>query len=145
MKAHEVLAKVNELINEGEQHKARWGWSKKWRIWDVCDDLGIFDWWNDYISVSQLKQMKRFLEVAIKLGYAGYVCFKVGAAGCAHGMWAHKLDSEDGFSPRVGGCLYHSFVGGANYWDLRKEDGMWMGSEEKYEFTLKEIKAAIAE
>jgi len=143
MKANEVLANVTEMIEIGEQYKARCGFSKKWRIYDVCEELGIFDWWNDYMSVSQLKQMKKFLETAIDLGYTGYVCFKVGAVGCSHGMWAYKKDSEDGYSPKDGGCLHHSFRSGDNYYDIQFEDGKWLGNDEKWQFTLKEIKAAL--
>ena len=143
MKANEVLANVTKMIESGEQYKARCGFSKKWRIYDVCEELGIFDWWNDYMSVSQLKQMKKFLETAIELGYTGYVCFKVGAEGCSHGMWAYKKDSEDGYSLKDGGCLHHSFRGGDNYYDLQFEDGNWLGNDEKWQFTLKEIKAAL--
>ena len=142
MKANEVLANVNEMIKAGEQIKAKCGYSYKWRISEVCNDLSIFDWWNEWLSVSQLKQMKKFLETAISLGYTGYVCFKVGAAGCSHGMWAHKKDSENGYSPD-GACLHHSFRSGDNYWDVRFDDGKWLGNDEKWQFALKEIKEAI--
>ena len=96
MNAKEVLANVVAMIAEGEAYNAenkRWRLKMRWRIYDVCDRLSIFDWWNEYLSVSQLKQMRKFLETAITMGYAGYVCFKVGAAGCSHGMWAHKQES----------------------------------------------------
>ena len=143
MKAHEVLENVIKLIASREQFKARYGYSQKLRICDVYDSIGIFDWWNDFLSVSQLKQMKQFLETAISLGYTGYACFKVGAAGCSHGMWAHKLDSNDGYSPKDDGCLFHSFRNGDNYYDLRLDDGSWIGTDEKRQFTLKEIKNVL--
>lgn len=142
MKAQEILNNVNELIADGEAFKKNYGYSEKWRIRNVCEQLGIFDWWNENLSVSQLKQMKKFLETAIELGYDGYACFKVGASGCSHGMWAHKKDSEDGYSPD-GACLFHSFRSGDNYWDARFDDGKWLGNDDKFEFTLKEIKEAI--
>lgn len=149
--ASEVLEVVNRMIQDGEDfkkcNKPYW-WAvqrKKWKIWDICEELSIFDWWNDYLSVSQLKQMRSFLNTAIKLGYTGYVCFKVGATGCSHGMWAHKLESTDGYSPKDGGCLFHSFRCGDNYWSMQLDNGDWIDSREKYEFTLKEIKEKIKE
>lgn len=142
MKAQEILNNVNDYIKTSETIKATRGYSKKWDIRNHCDRLGIFDWWNDTLSVSQLKQMKKFLETAIELGYTGYVCFQVGASGCSHGMWAHELDSDTGYSPNEGGCLYHSFRNGDNYYDL-KINGQWLGNDEKYQYSLKEIKAIL--
>lgn len=146
MNAKEVLANVVAMIAEGEAYNAenkRWRLKMRWRIYDVCDRLSIFDWWNGYLSVSQLKQMRKFLETAITMGYTGYVCFKVGAAGCSHGMWAHKQESEDGYSPD-GECLHHSFRSGDNYWDVQLPNGRWLGDiDGKVEHTLKEVKAAL--
>ena len=90
---------------------------KVFKISAVFDELSIFDWWNDTLSINQLKQMRTFLQQAIKLGFTGYVCFKVGASGCSHGMWAHKSESTDGYSPD-GDCLFHSFRSGDNYFDM---------------------------
>ena len=143
MNAREALNNTVELIQYMELFKTQHGYSKKVPISEVCEDLGIFDWWNEYISVSQLNQMKKFLEKAIDLGYEGYVCFKVGAAGCSHGMWAHKNESTTGYSPD-GACLYHSFRGGDNYWDVRFDNGEWYGAGKKiYRFTLKQIQEVI--
>ncbi len=138
MRANEVLENVNKMIEAGSNRKGM-----KWKIGDVYDELGIFDWWNEYLSVSQLKQMKKFLETAIGLGYTGYVCFKVGAKYCSHGMWAYKADSRNGYSPD-GACLHHSFRNGDNYWDVCLDDGKWVGTSDHYKLTLKEVKAAIA-
>lgn len=111
----------------------------------VCDEFSIFDWWRDYLSLSQLKQMKKFLETAIQLGFTGYVCFKVGSAGCSHGMWAHRTETTDGYSPD-GDALFHSFRSGDNYWDVKLNDE-WLHDQyddhEHYKFTLKQVKAAI--
>jgi hypothetical protein len=149
--ANEVLEVVERMIQDGEDfkecNKPYW-WAvqrKKWKIRDVYKELSIFDWWNDYLSVSQLKQMRSFLITSIKLGYTGYVCFKVGAVGCANGMWANKLESTNGHSPKDGGCLYHTFVCNDNYWSVKFDDGTWIGDREHYRFTLKEIKEAIKE
>lgn len=140
--ASEVLEVVERMIQDGEDFKEcnKPVQRKKWKIRDVYKELSIFDWWNDYLSVSQLKQMRSFLITSIKLGYTGYVCFKVGAVGCANGMWSHKLESTNGYSPD-GGCLYHSFVSNKNYWSVQFDDGTWIG----YGCSLKEIKGAIKE
>lgn len=82
----------------------------------VYKELSIFDWWNNYLSISQLEDMKAFLNTAIKLGYDGYVCFKVGAKYCANGMWAHKDVSTDGYSPD-GDFIYRSFTPEYVEWD----------------------------
>lgn len=91
-------------------------------IHKVCNELSIFDWWNERLSVSQLKAMRMFLKNAIKLGYDGYVCFKVGAAGCASGMWAYKEDTKTGWSPD-GPYVYRSFLCKDNWWAYGDDDG----------------------
>ena len=108
--AEEVLKYVELYIGHIEA-----GNFKRFRIRDVAIELSIFDWWNEYLSKSQLMDMRKFLKEAIKLGYTGYVCFKVGATGCANGMWANKEESTNGFSPE-GECLYKSFTSEYNYW-----------------------------
>lgn len=155
LNANEVLRNVNlEIVNleraqndhrlmDGMQWKGC-SWKAVFKIDDVYDEFGIFDWWNETLSMSQLKQMKSFLETSIKLGFAGYVCFKVGATGCSHGMWAFKKESKDGYSPD-GDCLFHSFRWEDNYWDA-KLNGEWL--HDKYatdecscpDFTLAQVK-----
>ena len=127
--ASTVLGQVNILLKELDESKTVvYGWPgtrtyyKRYRIREVCDRLSIFDWWNEYLSYSQLKSMRDFLVTAIKYGYTGYVCFKVGATGCAHGMWANKEESTDGYSPD-GEYLYHSFRCEDNYWVIGFGDG----------------------
>ena len=143
MNAKEVLANVVAMIAEGEEYNAENRRNRRWRIYSVCNELSIFDWWNEYLSVSQLKEMRRFLETAITMGYTGYVCFKVGAKYCANGMWAHKQESEDGYSPD-GECLYHSFVSGANDWDIKLADGTWLHDRDgRCNHSLREVKAAL--
>ena len=113
------------------------------KIHAVCNELSIFDWWNENLSMSQLKQMKSFVETAIKLGFTGYVCFKVGAAGCSHGMWASTEESQDGYSPRTGDTLHHSFRSGDNYYDV-EIDGHWLSEgKDTYKFTLAQVKEAL--
>ena len=143
MNAYEVRENVERMYAEGIYVKATRGYSKKWRIAEVCDELSIFDWWNENLSMSQLKQMKDFLDKAIDRGFDGYVCFKVGAKYCSHGMWAHKKESETGYSPD-GACLFHSFRSGDNYWDMCNDEGKWLHSDEKCDFTLKEIDTELA-
>lgn len=110
---------------------------------EVYEELSIFDWWRETLSMSQLKQMRAFVQTAIKLGFTGYVCFKVGATGCANGMWAYTAESTDGYSPRSGDILYHSFVCTDNYWSACF-DGQWMGDRDHFRFTLAEVKTAQA-
>ena len=121
------------------------------RIRNVCDKLSIFDWWKDYLSLSQLKQMRSFLVTTGKLGFNGYVCFKVGSVGCSHGMWCYVKESTNGYSPD-GAFLFHSFVSGENYWscyDVNKEpigneDLDEYGHRKKWKFTLKDVKEFMA-
>lgn len=169
--AQNVLDEVNNHIAELESVDGTdWDWKRIRRIalrkvrgeswhWEykssyafmisaVYKELSIFDWWNETLSMSQLKQMKKFLETAIQLGFTGYVCFKVGAAGCAHGMWAHKEESTTGYSPDCD-TLYHSFRSGDNYWDMQIND-KWMrytipNADGRYKFTLKEVKNVLKE
>lgn len=82
----------------------------------VCDELSIFDWWKDNISIADQKAMRAFIRTAEKAGYHGYVCFKVGAKYCASGMWAYRAESTDGYSPD-GDFIYRSFQSSNNYWD----------------------------
>ena len=134
--AVEVLKNVEKLIETGH------GYANA----DVCGELSIFDWWNDYLSLSQLKDMRRFLREAIKLGYTGYVCFTVGAKDCSNGMWAYKEESKDGFSPD-GEALYKSFVSGSNYWCFCTSEGKWIpegeDSDGTYIKTVKALEEAI--
>lgn len=144
--AQYVLNNVNKCIAELEGFIKTYGdydvnrisgYHKRFRMRAVYDELSIFDWWKEYLSLSQLKQMKSFLETAIKLGFNGYVCFKVGASGCSHGMWAHKAESENGYSPD-GDVLFHSFRSGDNYYSVKIND-VWSD----YELNLKGVKEFI--
>lgn len=112
LNAQEVLEQVERLIEEGGSYRIR----------NVFHILSIFDWWPDKLSQRHLKQMRSFLKEAIKLGYDGYVCFKVGASGCANGMWAHIEESTDGYSPK-GGFIYRSFTPDYTCWEMKDDDG----------------------
>lgn len=112
LNAQEVLEVVDRYI------KAK----GKYRIREVYKELSIFDWWPDWLYHSNLLEMRKFLKEAIKLGFTGYVCFKVGATGCANGMWAHLHESADGYSPE-GAFIYKSFTPDYNYWQMHTEDG----------------------
>lgn len=118
--AQAVLLEVEKWIRILEmRHKIYPKWSRRYKteMDEVFDELSIFDWWTKYISLNQLKQMRTFLREAIKLGYTGYVCFKVGASGCANGMWANKLPTTNGYSPKCE-FLYRSFTPDYTYWDI---------------------------
>lgn len=115
--AAEVLKRVEEYL---DKHQSRF------LISSVCNDLSIFDWWPEYLSKSKLREMRQFLREAIKLGYTGYVCFKVGARGCSNGMWAHtELETDEGYSPKGCPCLYRSFSPAYRYWDITDKNGNW--------------------
>lgn len=135
----EVEAKIEHLERWQEEYKSGLTWRKpRFKIVDVYEELSIFDWWNDYLSMTQLKDMQKFLKEAIKLGYTGYVCFKVGATGCANGMWAHKAESETGYSPD-GECLYKSFTPSYNYWQVQTADGEWLPARDEFD-SIKNIR-----
>lgn len=115
--AAEVLKRVEEYLDKPQ---------RRFLISSVYNDLSIFDWWPEYLSKSKLREMRQFLEEAIKLGYTGYVCFKVGATGCSNGMWAHtELETDDGYSPNNCPVLYRSFTPAYRYWDVTDKDGNW--------------------
>lgn len=128
--AQPVLLAVEKWIRILEAEKCkyekRYGYVPRYagkrRMWDVCDELSIFDWWVDEISISRLKEMRTFLREAIKLGYTGYVCFKVGVEGCANGMWANRLPTTNGYSPDDCDFLYRSFTPSYTYWDITYAD-----------------------
>lgn len=99
---------------------------RRFPISSVCNDLSIFDWWPEYLTKSKLQEMRQFLREAIKLGYTGYVCFKVGATGCANGMWARtELETDDGYAPNNCPTLFRSFTPAYRYWDVTDKDGNW--------------------
>lgn len=106
-----VIKNIDKMLEQG-------GAGSRWKISDVYDDLSIFDWWPEYLTPSHLKKMRSFLSQAIKLGFDKYCCFKVGASGCANGMWASDAATTDGYSPKDCKTLYHSFTPDYNYWDV---------------------------
>ena len=120
------------------------GYNKKWYFCmdAVCAELSIFDWWKEHLSLSQLKDMRKFLKEAIKLGYTGYVCFKVGTKRCANGMWAYKALSTDGYSPK-GAALYKSFTPDYNYWSVCDDNEKWYKGDELT--TIKALENYLAE
>lgn len=125
--AKPVLERLEQMIENGCSRPIRM----------VYNDLSIFDWWSERLTISHMKQMRTFLKEAIKLGYTGYVCFKVGASGCANGMWAHKEESKNGYSPD-GDCLYRSFTPDYTYYGVNI-GGKWLPEDKEYD-SLKTIK-----
>ena len=128
--AQPVLLAVEKWIRIIEMREKMYGKYNKWiyrryyRITkrEAYDDLSIFDWWTEYLTIGELKQMRTFLREAIKLGYTGYVCFKVGASGCANGMWADRQPTTNGYSPKGGDFLYRSFTPDYTYWEICYND-----------------------
>ncbi len=129
-----VIAKIDEMLEHG-------GYGARWRIDNVYDDLAIFDWWPEYLTPSHLKKMKSFLTQAIKLGFDKYCCFKVGASGCANGMWASDTPTTDGYSPKDCKTIYHSFTPDYNYWDVDLGNGF---TNQQFK-TVGEVKRFIQE
>lgn len=109
--AKPVLERLEKMIECGYSRS----------IGQVYDDLSIFDWWPERLNIAHMKQMRTFLKAAIKLGYTGYVCFKVGASGCANGMWAYKESTKDGHSPKCD-AIYRSFSPDYTYYSFCKGD-----------------------
>ena len=134
--AETVLNNVNYMIDNFDSLK-RFRWSKGLDMYTVSDDLNIFDWWVDTLSMTRLKRMRSFLNTAIKLGFSGYVCFNVGVDGCSHGMWAHVDDEESD-------CLFHDFNTTGNDWDMCI-NGVWLHDKYngKLDFKLADIKREL--
>ena len=151
--ARAVLDKVEDRIAILEEQRAihteRYGHPLRhysFPMRTVYAELSIFDWWVDELSLTRLKEMRRFLKLAIYLGYTGYVCFKVGVTGCANGMWAHTKESENGYSPKDCDFLYRSFTPEYTYYDIEYADGTDLHSRAqlaydaiKTERTLREV------
>lgn len=92
-----------------------------WDMRTVCNQLNIFDWFKEKLSVTDIKSMRAFCKQAQKLGFGAYAEFKVGASGCANGMWAYKEPSTTGYSPD-GDYLFRSFTPDYTEWAFSKED-----------------------
>ena len=143
--AKQVLLVVEKYIEQLEKEENPI--NRKLYIRDVCNELNIFDWWKDCLTISNLKDMKRFLKQSIKLGFKGYVSFKVGVKGCTNGMWAHTDESETGYSPD-GPCLYKTFVDGYNYWSISLDGEHFIKSKKDNHTsidTISEVKKIIEE
>lgn len=133
-----VEAYIKELQEKRDQAQFSWQRRQSLYIREVYDELSIFDWWRDNLSLNNLIDMRKFLREAIKLGYTGYVCFKVGATGCANGMWAAKEESKDGYSPD-GPTLYKSFTPAYEYWSINPDGKGFLPDRDEYD-KLKNIK-----
>ena len=139
-----------------EKVEARIAENRTFLMDEVFEELSIFDWWRDTLSKSQLQEMRQFLKEAIKLGYTGYVCFKVGATGCSNGMWAERYETTTGHSSTLAPTLYRSFTPAYRYWDVTDRYGHWewVGKYESEEDrrtnydrikTIKQLEAFIEE
>lgn len=128
-----VLERLNGYISLNHSFK----------IEDIFDELSIFDWWPETLTRKRMKQMRSFLKLAIKLGFTGYVCFKVGASGCANGMWAHKDPSTNGYSPD-GDVLYRSFSPDYTYYNA-EINGEWLAEKVTGKYDGLETKEQLIE
>lgn len=124
-----VMERLYEYIEEDKNYYSRL--NKHMRIpIDTCyKGLSVFDWFKNNLTRTDLNNMLDFCSLAAALGFNGYVCFKVGASGCANGMWAHKELSTDGFSPK-GDFIYRSFTPDETYYAIK--DGGTIYPEEPY-------------
>ena len=117
-----VLNNLAILIPKLEAQKNDWHKQPSITCREVCHELSIFDWFPEKLSISRLKDMRKFLLEAKKLGFNGYCCFKVGEEGTASGKWAYSKESVDGYSPKDCACLFESFYAvGKNYWQISKD------------------------
>lgn len=123
--AENVLTRLEGLIAKNKSCKMR---QKLSTGYELCDELSIFDWWKDTLSVSDMKKMRAFLREAIKMGYKGHVCFKVGVTGCANGMWASVKPTTDKYSSD-GPCLYRAFTPEYDYWSYSTDGHKWIGGK----------------
>lgn len=130
MNVAEALKNVQSLIEKKEA-------GNRISIWEVYRQVGIFDWFKDSLSLSDLKNMKSFLNTALKMGFTGHVDFKVGCAGTANGMWAHKATSPTGYSPD-GPFIYRSFTPSYTRWAIKGEDDKILDFD-----SLRELKEAM--
>ncbi len=96
----------------------------------VCNELSIFDWWPENLNLTHMKQMLGFAKFAKQIGFNGYICFKVGASGCANGMWAHRELSTNGYSPDTPNYLYRSFTPDYTEWVL-EDNGQTFKADSK--------------
>ena len=93
-----------------------------WNMREICNQLNIFDWFKERLSITDLKKMRAFCKQAQNLGFGAYAEFKVGVSGCANGMWAYKEPSTTGYSPD-GDYLYRSFTPDYTEWAFSKMKG----------------------
>lgn len=113
---------IRDLLEEHISKLENKTYNRTLEIKSVWRELSIFDTWKDRLSITDLKNMKHFLNTAMELGLRGYVCFKVGASGCANGMWCSDRPSTNGHSPEEGYCIWHSFTPDYNKWSLLDGD-----------------------
>ena len=151
MKANQVLRNLEWILKEmdglapsrGRGRIVRKCGRPAVRTEKVWEELGIFDWWDDGLTKSQLREMERFLKRAIKLGYTGLVRFVLGAKGCSHGMWAYKIETSSEWS-QESECLFHSFRNGDNYYSVKLKEGWLLNAAgTPAELNLKQLKSVL--
>ncbi len=152
MNVRECLKTINHLLegleNEEtltEKEKQEYGYESDW-----YDDKKYYDKYRvkNYIALERserqritktmLKEMKKFLEKAQKMGFRGKVRFR---NGYDNGMWASTRDYDQATVEATKGqiVLYHSFETDSNYWQLLNEKGNRIGNTCNTEKEIKEL------
>lgn len=129
----EVLFHVNKMLNymetkEGltEEEKrmyeytpSRWGRREYFDCYYNQNRLGIETYKRNQLTKTMLKDMKMFLDEAVKYGFLGDVRFRNGAR---DGMWASsRTGSEEEKKGET--VLYHTFNSDYSYWKIFNDKG----------------------
>lgn len=129
MLAYECLNTVNKLLDalEGkieltQKEKGTYGYynntwtgKKYYSRYSVKNYINLTGTDRSQVTKTMLKEMKKFLEKAIKFGFIGDVKFRIGYD---NGMYASTRVTQEGYDEGQL-ILYHNFGSERKYWQLR--------------------------